>query len=157
MCCAPSTRKRVWIMSSVTWIPRKPQTLPCTHTCTTLRHHTHHTFPIYPSVIVKFLLGWFTTRRQERDIGGAELSHTMWENEEENGDGDEGERGGGSLVPDLWIIVHITKFISDSERTDVALVNGHFVVVETTEPIRGFVGRTNAGVVMTQLCQIQTY
>lgn len=75
---------------------------------------------LHPSVIVNFLLGWLSTGRQGREMEGAEPSHAVWENEEEEEEKEE-ERGGGSLLPDLWITAHITKLISDSKRTDVAL------------------------------------
>lgn len=60
---------------------------------------------------------------------GTEAGHAVQENEEE--EEEEIEKGGGSLVPDLWVTTHMTKFISDSKRTDVSLVNGCFVVVSS--------------------------
>lgn len=140
--------------------------IPCVPIWAKIIKHRHvnahkHTQPWaiilpHPSIIVKFLLGWFSTGRQEKEIGGAEPSHAVWENKEEEeeakGDGG-GGGGGGSLVPDLWIIAHVTKFISDSN--DVVLLNGLFVVGKWSEPIRTFVGGTNAGDV-TKPCLIQT-
>lgn len=85
-----SACKRVWNMSPIACRKSSSLQTQIPAEIITHRHVNVHTHSqpwtlalLHPSVVVNFLLGWFSTGRQEAEMEGAEPRHAVWEKEEE--------------------------------------------------------------------------